>query len=95
MKLISKRKEVVSTDYFTLELTKGQVLTIMSALGVTTPHERTNELRSFYNLDGIENDTGEEMYNDMLELVSDSVEVIKENQHPPAPEPHIFESCTF
>jgi hypothetical protein len=71
MKFVDKRKEVITTEYLTIEFTKQHLLTIVSALGLTTEVERLSELSSFYNVEDEDyQDKGEEALDFLTELLS-------------------------
>jgi hypothetical protein len=57
MKVVSEHTK----KYVTIELDEEQLLAVVTALGMTTPSERTSEIRHFYKISNYK-DRGTELY---------------------------------
>lgn len=81
MKNIGKRTEV----FYTIELSQNQIITLITALGITTPEERRSEAVVFFQLDDFKDDGN--LFDSLAELVD-----LSEKQGKPAISPLSYPS---
>jgi hypothetical protein len=64
VKSISKRTET----FYTIELSQNQIITLVTALGLTSPEERRSEALNFFQVENFEDDNI--LFDSLAELVS-------------------------
>lgn len=67
MKLINRKEEIIKREYFTIEFEKNQLLTIIMALGQTTPQERKSDANNFYDVENFVDD--EDLLDSLVDVV--------------------------